>query len=397
MKALLILLLGVSLVANIALFARRSASGAATANTQTTRADASAKGPIPVPEFSTDTWALATAGDPAATERFRQLGLPDSIIRALIVRQIDLRFRDREQALRAHERDAFWRRDFPYYTTRPTDPLAALDLRREKNAEKQRLLAGLPDPESVQSGTSDAFVPPAKREQLRLIREDYQALRQLYSAYDGVLLPQEREKLLYLETQERTDIAALLTPEELAEYDLRFSPTAQQLRFQLTAFDATEDEYKAIYALRRAYDEHHLPQSGQTVLYSSTPGPADAREKLAADLKTALGEERYAAYERSQDYEFRTIAAVAARLDLPPEKAVEAHTLKIALEQKMRAFRPAPGTPANAQRAAYFAALAEEAEAGFTAILGEKGYAAYKEYGQLPRRIRPPTTPPPPR
>ncbi len=394
MKALLVLLLGASLVANVLLFAGRQRADTATAQAPVIDAGTPATTPAPAPKFSTETWDLVTAGDPAATERFRQLGLPDSVIRALIVRQIDLRFRDREQALRSTERDAFWRRDFPYYTTRPTDPLAALDLRREKNAEKKRLLAGLPDPDNASTHPGESFIPPAKREQLRLIREDYQALRQLYSAYDGVLLPEEREKLLFLETQERADLAALLTPEELTEYDLRNSPTAQQLRYQLSAFDATEDEYKAIHALRRAHDEQHLPQSGRTVIYLSAPGPADARKKLADDLKAALGDERYAAYERAQDADYRTLASIATRLELPPEKAIEAHALKAALEKKMREFRVVPGTPGNEQRAAYLAALAEEAEAGFTAILGEKGYAAYQEYGNFPRRIRPRTTPP---
>lgn len=385
MKPLVISLLGASLVANVLLFLHRGETSydqTATASTASTRDDSSA-----VPEFSPESWHLAAIGDPAATDRLRAIGLPDSIIRTLIVRQIDRRYRDREKALNRQESDAFWRHDYPYYANRSVDPLAALDLRREKSAEKKRLLADLPDPEAERVNARLSFLSPEKREAFRAVREDYDAMRQAIRSPDGIVLPEEREKLAFLEKQERADLEALLSPDELAAYELRHSNTARQLRYQLRGFDATEDEYKAIYRMQREYLQQHAPEAGTNIIYARLPGPAAAREKFQTELKATLGEERYSAYERAQDQEFRTLAAITSRLDLPPEKAIEAHALKTALERKAREFRPVPGISAREQQEAYLAAIAEEAEASFTAILGEKGYAAYKEYGQLPRRL----------
>jgi hypothetical protein len=391
MKPLLILLLGASLAANALLFLNRDNAAAPFA---LTRPAASAKKTPDVPALPPETWALVTAGDPAAVAKLRELGLPDTVIRALIRHQIDLRYRDREKALYATD-DAFWKREYSYASWRATDPGKALDLRREKNAEIKALLGDLAKDDNVNNDYRTAFLPSDKAEQLRLVQEDYQALRQPYQSFDGVTLPEDREKLALLEREERADLVQLLTPEELAAYDLRNSRTAQQLRYQLAAFDATEEEYKTIFALRQDFDTKHLPQTAGTVLYSTTQGPPKAREELAAQIKAALGDERYAAYERSQDNEYRTLSSIAKRLDIPAEKAVEAHTLKVALEKKLREFRPAPGTPPQEQRAAFLATLSQEAQTSFTALLGEKGYAAYQEYGQLPRRLQPPPAPVP--
>ncbi|ATC64149.1 hypothetical protein CMV30_09380 [Nibricoccus aquaticus] len=391
MKIVLALLLAASLTANALLFLNRDNASAPFALTRPSTSEKKAPAP---PAFPPDTWALITSGAPDSAAKLRELGLPDSVIRSLIRYQVELRYRDRENALRVADDGNFWKRDYGNFW-RSADPLKALDLRREKAAEMKTLLAGLAEPDKPGNDPRSGFLPTTKAEQVRLIREDYEALRQPLQSYDGITLPEDSEKLAFLEKQERADLAEALTPEELTAYDLRNSRTAQQLRYQLAAFDATEDEYKTIFALRQAYDEKYTPQTGSTVIYSNTQGPQKARDELNAQLKASLGDDRYAAYERAQDYEFRTLASLTKRLDLPPEKAVEAHALKTELEKKLRAFRPVPGTPANEQRAAYLAGLAKEAETSFTAILGEKGYATYKDYGQIFRRLEPPPPPAP--
>jgi hypothetical protein len=391
MKIALLLLLCASLAANAFLFSKR---GDPVATPSANSASPSANKAPATPALSPDVWALITSGAPDSTTRLRELGLPDSVIRQLIRHQIELRYRDREKALRAADDGSFWKRDYGNFW-RSSDPLKALDLRREKAAETKALLAGLAEPDKPNTDPRTSFLPSAKAEQVRLIREDYEALRQPLQSYDGITLPEDTEKLTFLEKQERADLTEILTPEEMAAYDLRHSRTAQQLRYQLAAFDATEDEYKTIFALRHAYDEKHLPPTGTTVFYSTTQGPQKDRDALNAQLKASLGDERYAAYERSQDYEYRTLASLAKRLELPPEKAIEAHTLKVALEKKVREFRATPGAPSGEQRAAFLATLAKEAETGFTAILGEKGYATYKDHGQIFRRLEPPPPPTP--
>ena len=232
MKILIILLLGASLAANALLVLNRDNPAAPFALTRTA---AAAKKAPHAPALPPETWALVTTGDPSSAAKLRELGLPDSVIRALIKHQIELRYRDLEKALYTTGNDAFWKRDYHSYSWRPADPGKALDLRREKTAETKALLGDLAEEETINTDYRTAFLPAAKAEQLRLIREDYEALRQPYQSYDGITLPEDREKLALLEREERADLVQLLTPEELAAYDLRNSRTAQHLRYQLAA------------------------------------------------------------------------------------------------------------------------------------------------------------------
>lgn len=393
MKIFLILLLCASLAANALLFKNRRASAPATASASSSAS--SAKTAVTVPPLSVETWELIKAGDAASVEKLRALGLSEQILHNVIRARIELRYREREQALFAKQN--YWHRNYSMARGRPSDPLKALDLRREKDAELKALLG---DDYRKDDGYTDprtAFLPPGKAEELRLLQEDYDALTQSTYTYDGgIMLPEDREKLAYLEKQKRTDLAALLTPEELTAYELRNSTTANMLSYQLRDSDFTEEEYKTVFALRKSFDDEFTSMYGMA---GNTPDQNKARQKaeeaVNAQIKTALGDDRYAAYQRAQDQDYKTLAKLATRLELPPEKALEAYTLTLALEKKVKDFKPQPGANATQQRAAFVADILREADAGFTPILGDKGYAAYKEYSQRFRRLQPPPAPTP--
>src|SRR5690606_8329296 len=72
----------------------------------------------------------------------------------------------------------------------------------------------------------------------------------------------DREQLRFLQEEKRRDLESLLSPEELRAYDLRNSPTAQQLRWKMTKMNATEAEYLQIFDLQQNFDalySHNTP------------------------------------------------------------------------------------------------------------------------------------------
>jgi hypothetical protein len=397
MKPFLALLLAASLTANFFLFKNRSSSDAHSAGAPTP----TAKTLPTAPTLNADSWALVQKGDPASVEKLRALGLSESLITSLIRHQTDLRYRERENALHlaAVASVPYWSRKFDsarYGAYRSAD---LTELRRQKNAELKTLLGPDYRKDDLIQDPRTAFLPPAKAEQLREIEADYSAMQQSFAAYDGITLPEDREKRTFLEKQKRADLAELLTPEELAAYDLRNSPTASTLRRELATLELTEDEFKTLHALRKPYDERPRTEGGVVTIIgagtaniSGTLTPQE-REALNAEIKTVLGDERYAEYERAQDFDYRTLTQVAKLLELAPAKAREAHALKVALEKKLTAFKPAPGANTRQQRTDYLAGLAREAETGLTAILGEKGYAVYKDNSLFFRRLQPPAAP----
>jgi hypothetical protein len=385
MRYLLAILLCASIAANVLLYKQRRASAPSVA---TAKASATAKATA-IPAITPETWALIASGDPSGPDKLRALGLSEYLIRMLVRQELDRRYQEREQAQLAKAGNEYWKHDFFYARWKNTDPLKMLDLQREKEGELKALLG----PERTPEQSYDiryAFLTPAKAEQLRRIDEDYMVLNQADATFDGIVLPEDRERLDYLEKQKRSDLAELLTPEELADYDLRSSQTSRALRFQLSAFDASENEFKTLYAIRKAYDERH--PSPPNVLYTPFLGTQKERDALDAEIKTALGDTRYADYKRSQDQDYKILAKLSTRLDLPPEKSIEAYNLKVALEDKIKNVRPTPGVDPRQQRAELFATVAKEAEAGFTQILGAKGYEAYKDYSNLFRRMSPPSS-----
>jgi hypothetical protein len=392
MKPFLALLLIASLAANVFLFKNRS-----TTRDETPPTSAPTKKPDPTaPTLPPEVWTRIQSGDASSVESLRALGLPESLIKTLVRQQTDLRYRERETALRTAASQApYWSPKFErnrygsYYSPE------RVELRRQKQAELKSLLGPDYRKDDLIQDRRTAFLPPAKAEQLREIEDDYSAMRQSFAAYDGITLPEDREKRAFLEKQKRADLAELLTPDELTAYELRSSSTASTLRRQLATLDLTEDEFKTLYALRKPYDEKEQANTSTSIIGAGTisiRGPANAqeREALNAEIKAALGDERYAEYERAQDTDYRTLTQLAKRLELPPAKALEAHALKVALEKKLTAFKPQPGSDMRQQRADYLAALAREAETGFTAILGEKAFTTYKDYSAFFRRLQPP-------
>jgi hypothetical protein len=393
MKRLLLIACVASLGANAYLLFSKSIPSAKNGAAASSTPGEHAASPSAPPTLPPGVWDLVEAGDLASAEKLRALGLPQNLVRALIRAAINDRYRDREKALYLGNEPKYWERGFSTYLYRANDPSAALDLSREKDAELKRLLGPDSADENPWARDTLAFLSPEKREQLKLIEEDYRAMQTRNDQYYMIRLPEDAEKQRYLEKQKRADLEAVLTPEELTQYDLRSSSTANQLRWQLSGFDMTEDEYKTLFALQKPFDDKYRFDRATIPTPEDTRARNDAQKALDAEIQKALGDERYAEYKRVQDQDYKLLQKLGTRLEIPADKITEAYDLKVALEKKVREFKPAAGTDRNKQRADFQTALALEAETSYKKLLGEKGYAAVGD--QIMRRLRPntPATP----
>lgn len=78
----------------------------------------------------------------------------------------------------------------------------------------------------------------------------------------GILSATEHRQLWKLAEGTRSELAHLLTPEELLDYDLRNSSTANRMRSELDNFQPTHDEFLALFKLRHPLElqfEHKAP------------------------------------------------------------------------------------------------------------------------------------------
>lgn len=400
MKTLLIVLLCASLAANAILYVRSSPSHSTDVSVAAVPAKTAPAGPANSPEaparIPDDVRELLATNNPDAIRRLRGLGYSEKALAVIARAMVDAQFRDRRQALDAKENTKeFWKSTFHSYDR--TLAAARLELQREEQNAMKKLLGDNYVPETSRFDERYGNLPPAKLARLKEITEDYQSLimaAQGSNLMTNVRFPEDQEKLAYLQKEQRAEIKQLLTPEELFEYDLRVSPTAMNLKWQLAGFEPTEEEFRAMFKVAQAIDERSSLNP-----YDSSRTAMEARQKLQAEtdaaMKALLPPERFADYQRSSDFDYKRFYEITKRLELPRESATAAYALKTAIEEKRSQIQRDPAMRDPTARNEALTGLVQDAEAGLKRILGESGYQAYvMSQGNFVLRIKPRVTAP---
>lgn len=349
MKALP-LLLAVSLVANAAFVAapllRTSDAGSSASPSRPSAA-------------GTKTAAAASSSTPASADVIEQLrsgdaeslrdilraaGLPDETVRMIVGSAIWKRYSERMKALQPKPSPdkPWWKEDNNWYGNMTREQRAEMRrIQREANEESIRILGA--DKNNHGWGYQDprlSFLPEEKRKDLQEVEQDYQDLiQEVQQDMNGFALPSDAEKIRFLMEEKKRDLAAMLTPAELADYELRMSRTAQQLRWKMSKFDGSEEEYRKIFAVQKAFDDSQQLDAWGNPMDRSPDAwkkRQEGEKQVAEQLKASLGAERYTAYMRSQNHEYQQLQTAAKRLDLPPETATTVFNLRyeVATEAK---------------------------------------------------------------
>ncbi len=229
-----------------------------------------------------------------------------------------------------------------------------------------------------------AGLPPAKAAALHRLQNDYLEMEQDFLAEtQNFQLPADRERLRLLRAERERDIAALLTPEERAAWELRASPTADRARGLATLYRATEEEYRELYSLQKAFDADFPFDDGL-----SEPTRLDWQRHNAAEgeldsaIRALVGEERFLAAKRETDHHYQLARFAADRLGLPPETAERIHDLRTpAAAESQRIVRdPALG---ETQKREALARLVDSTRAAVERELGPEGAKVFADRGGL--------------
>ncbi|HUR59354.1 MAG TPA: hypothetical protein VM029_16685 [Opitutaceae bacterium] len=340
---------------------------------------------------------LAAGGDLAMlVARLRAAGFSESIIQAVLAAEIRERFAERRRALIPLDPPyEFWTNRSPFVL----DP-KLMAARRAISREQDQLLKQLLGPDAGRDPIQDIYaqrqfgdLPPGKIALAQEILRDYNEMSaEVRRDAQGLTLAEDREKLALLESEKLRDLAAVMSPAELEEYQFRNSSTGSMLRYQLALFQPSEQEFRALYYLQTAFDEKY------SYTYGSAPrndyeGRTEAERRLVADAKAALGEARGAEFERTRDYDYQTAAKVAARYGLPREAATQVWELRKDIDARAARIRMDRNLTAAA-RQQQLTLLHQEATARVTAALGPSGSAAYRDSsGYWLQNLAPPPLP----
>jgi hypothetical protein len=240
------------------------------------------------------------------------------------------------------------------------------------------------------SGESEAlersysFLPKDKQDQVRALAQHYDDLEQaIYIRTRGWLLDGDQEELRQIQRQRREQMASLLNTEEMEEYNLRFSETANSLRTLMTGFQPNEEEFRRIFRLQHTFDTQ-FEQAFDGADESAVSGLVQARDKaeeaLMTEMRNLLGPQRYAEYERSQNSDYRTLLQLSERVEMPVETANRIFAMKQAAEQAKMQVENNPRL-SEEDRARNVAELARLTARAVQNSMGEDTYKIYQENG----------------
>lgn len=310
----------------------------------------------------------------------RAAGMDDSLVRQLVSARIWKNYEARFKALQNGNTPAdpaVWWKNPEQNRNNTTTKEQREEMRRLQKLvqeENERILgkaAGANDNPWMKR--QYGFLSSEKRELLQKTEQDYNELiGEINQETMGFQLPSDQEQLRFLQQEKRRDIEAMLTPEELRDYDLRNSSTANTLRWKMTLMNASEQEYVKIYDLQKDFDAIYNPQNGAP---QPERGPdfwkqrQAAEKELNARIRATIGEDRYRDYVLGNDHGYQQLQAATRRFGLPEDTPKQVFTMREDVPASAALIADDPALTPD-QKRANLAAIAEKTRDEIRSKLG---------------------------
>jgi hypothetical protein len=240
---------------------------------------------------------------------------------------------------------------------------------------------------------------PETAAKFRQVLDKYRQLeQQLLERTRGVMMAGDEARLRELQRQRDAELAGLLSPEELEEYQLRHSDTAQAMRAQLGGFKPSEEEFRKIFRLQKLFDDE-IKQAFEGLEGDQVAGireqvMTDGQAALDAELKETLGAKRYAEYQRAQDNDYQALLQLSDRLPGGAELANQIYEWKVTAQQQREKVMSNPALTYEQRRAA-LAAIAAATASTVASAMGQENFQSYRgTYGLWLKDLA--QSPPPP-
>lgn len=322
-------------------------------------------------------WAALNSDDlPTLVAQLRAAGFPATVVRFVIDARLQTRFAARLQPFVQAAQDT------PFWKTSPAENFTNRKFFEETNQlyrERSRLLRDLLGDDFFANAGADPTIaqrrqfgdlPKSKIDQLQRISDDYADLTsQVRAAMNGITLPEDREKFALLDREKHADLAAMLTPAELDDYEMRTSPVTSRLRSALSLLDASEEEFRTIYHIEQPFADRIYPQTAGVISSDQMQQRRDAEAQMNDQLKAALGADRYAEFSRATSYDYQSLVRLTQRENLPATVAATVFDLRDSTSQAAVRIGVDQGM-SNAEKHVAMQTLAQDTRAKMIAALG---------------------------
>ena len=248
-------------------------------------------------------------------------------------------------------------------------------------------------PESPDKSDLLESMPQEKKEKLQEVDERYNDLRQaFYRKTRGYQDEDDQAELKKMEKQKHDELAKILTPEELFEREVRGSDLSNNLKWnELRAFDATEEEFRAIFKARQTAEFAQSETSTNSDQSSYWQMRQKAQKEAEEGLKDVLAPDRLAELKLAENYEYSSLVEIAQRNNLPKETAKDIYGMKTEVEKAARDIQ-SDRSLTSEQRTEKLKVIKAETEKTVAELLGQRGFKSFKRNAWWLRNLVPETT-----
>ncbi len=325
--------------------------------------------------------------------RLRAFGMPEKVVRDIIIADVGKLYRPRFAALRPPKKPKnpnFWEtRGFSYNTERAMTKEQREQTRALRKEQtdliKELLGAGVYEDMAKESGYPDwterMYGPLSKevREKISDMQERFQDEQSAFYAKNDNHIDQDSQvELAAIRKKFRAELATVLTPEQLEDYELRNSETAQRMKWELSSFDPDEKEFRAIHAYKQAFEELDAKADNQ----DNPVSPEELKElkkkqkELEATLADNIGTNRIAEYKLMDRYEYRSLLDAG----VPKESVFKIPDVKKEAEAAASKLRNDKSLTQE-QRTAGLQAIKDETTKTLAHLLGSRRANYYQQSG----------------
>jgi hypothetical protein len=168
----------------------------------------------------------------------------------------------------------------------------------------------------------------------------------------------------------------VLTPEELFQYQLRASSTASDMRRSIEGFNPTEQEYIAVFELRKAFDDEFPADRFWSMTETERAKRTGAEKQMKEQIQQTLGAQRYADYEMAQDYRFQQMLSFTEDAKLGVAEAKQLYLLRRQAEEQLARVRQDEALTPEL-RASTRESIRQQTEKALQSALGDKGWEQF--------------------
>ena len=224
------------------------------------------------------------------------------------------------------------------------------------------------------------FLPDDKAIQVLSLKDQYtESVQNIREDANFILIDNDRARLQSLYEGFETDLSQLLDPSELDELQLRAQQsflTANDIHFD--GVTISDGELRELVRLSKAFKDiarsDFIPDHPL-----SEPEQASRKAAFETQVKTLLGPERFADYQRAQDPGFREIFAFSQENNLPKTAAVTVYKSRLNASEQADEIQNDKGLSAG-ERAAALVVLKAATMNAVSSVLG----GSYQNYLQGP-------------